>query len=187
VAFILNAASSHIYGLDGQFTAKLTDHFEIQAAGAWTHARYVNFNPAPVYVPCGPAFSAAGCFPSSFNVPGSIINGGPMQRAPSFTGDVMLRYTDDLAGGKLDLSGSLNYTSKLYFGPAGNQFPQNGYATLSLRAQWTDPSKRYWIAVFGDNVTDEHYKTEVQATTFGIGSNWSKPVTYGVELGVKFH
>ena len=57
---------------------------------------------------------------------------------------------------------------------------------MSLRAQWVDPSKRYTVALFGDNVTDKRYQTQVLFNTIGIGSVWSSPVTYGVSLGVKF-
>ena len=59
-------------------------------------------------------------------------------------------------------------------------------ATLSLRAQWTDPSDRYTIGVWGNNVTNSRYLTEVQYGNGGIGANWSKPATYGLDLDVKF-
>ena len=109
-----------------------------------------------------------------------------MQRAPAFTGNVGARYRTDLAGGELQLSGNLYYTSKFFFGPSGIQFPQKGYEILSLRAQWTDPSDHYQIAVYGDNITNNRYKTGVQYGNNGIGANWSKPTTYGVEFGLKF-
>ncbi len=57
---------------------------------------------------------------------------------------------------------------------------------LSLRAQWTDPSERYTVGLWGDNVTNSRYRTQVQFNNFGIGSTWSAPVTYGLDFGVKF-
>jgi iron complex outermembrane receptor protein len=176
-AFILNAASSHIYGFDGQFDAKLIDHFDIQAAGAYTHARFVEFGNAPEFQNTNGVFSV---------IPNYTLRGTPMARAPDWTGNVMLRYTDDLAGGKLVLSSGLNYTSKVYFGPAGNQFPQSAYATLDARAEWTDPSKHYTLAVFGTNLTNKAYRTEVQTDQAGFGANWARPIFYGVEVGAKF-
>jgi iron complex outermembrane recepter protein len=183
-ASVFNAASSKIYGLDGQASFKLSDNFQINAAAAWTHARYKQFPLAPVYVRCAVIGCAGGG--TSFAVTTVSVSDGPMQRAPDFTGNVGARYSADLGGGKLDLSGNLFYSSKVWFGPSGTQFFQNGYATLSLRGQWTDPSERYSIAIFGDNVSDKRYLTSVQYTGFGIGANWSKPATYGVEFGVKF-
>jgi len=186
-ANIINAASSRIYGLDGQFSYRFDDHFQINAGAAWTHARYVDFPVAPVYQKC-PTFP--GCFGgvggTTFQVVLTPLKDVSMQRAPEFTANVGARYSTDLGGGKLALSGSLYYSSKVYFGPAGNQFPQKGYATLALRAQWTDPSEHFTVAAFGDNVTNSRYLTQVQAGSFGLGANWSKPATWGVELGAKF-
>ena len=109
-----------------------------------------------------------------------------MQRTPSFTGNIGARYNTGLGGGKLALSGNLYYTSKFFFSPSGTQFPQDGYALLSLRAQWTDPSDHFSLAVFGDNVTSSRYRTQVQYNNFAIGSVWSAPAAWGVELGAKF-
>ena len=38
----------------------------------------------------------------------------------------------------------------------------------------------------GDNVTNSRFMTGTQYSSFGIGANWNKPVTYGVEVGYKF-
>jgi iron complex outermembrane recepter protein len=132
----------------------------------------INFNPA-----------IAG---QAYPITATNLTDVTMQRAPSFTGNIGARYRADVAGGELQLSGNLYYSSKFFFGPSGVQFPQKGYEVLSLRAQWTDASDRYMIAVYGDNVTNSRYKTGVQYGNNGIGANWSKPVTYGIELGVKF-
>lgn len=194
-ANIINAANSEIYGLDGQFSYKVSDAFTLNAGAAWTHARYKQFNNAPVYTPCSvfPAGSGANCLDPAvlnngitFLVIPTTLNNVTMQRTPEFTASVGARYSADLAGGKLDLSGNLYYSSKFFFGPSGIQFPQEGYATLALRAAWTDPSDTLTVAVYGENVTNKRYLTQVQYSNFGIGANWSKPASYGVEVGVKF-
>ncbi|MGE3690840.1 MAG: TonB-dependent receptor [Novosphingobium sp.] len=186
-ANIVNAATSKIYGLDGQLSYRVNDNFQFNLGAAWTHARYTDFPGAPVYSKCT---TFPGCFGgiggTTFEVVPTNIKDGTMQRAPAFTGNIGARYATDLAGGQLALSGNLYYSSKVFFGPSGNQFPQKGFATLSLRGQWTDSSERFTVAVFGDNVTNSRYLTQVQASSFGLGANWNKPATYGVELGVKF-
>ncbi|MFM5931773.1 MAG: TonB-dependent receptor [Novosphingobium sp.] len=194
-ANIINAANSEIYGLDGQVNLRLTDAFSLNAGAAWTHARYKQFNAAPVYTNCAvfPAGSGANCLdPAVLNngvtflvIPQTLRN-VTMQRTPEFTANIGAKYSADLGGGKLDLSGNLYYSSSFFFGPSGIQFPQSGYATLALRAQWTDPSDHFTIAAFGENLTNKRYLTEVQYSNFGIGANWSKPTTYGIELGYKF-
>lgn len=152
---------------------------------AWTHARYKRFENAPIYMRC-PTAAGCGGGTSFFVETGTTLTDVTMQRTPAFTGNAGASYSADVGGGDLVLSGNLYYTSKFYFGPSGIQFPQKGYEVLSLRAQWTDPSERYSIALWGDNVTNNRYLTQVQFNNFGIGSTWSSPVTYGIEIGVNF-
>ncbi|MGE3692237.1 MAG: TonB-dependent receptor [Novosphingobium sp.] len=196
-AVIINAATSKVYGIDAQARFNITDKFSVNVGGTWLHARYKRFNNAPVYTPClmiplsDPnsacyADPNSPIFAQSFPITGTLLTDSPMQRSPDFTGNIGARYKTDLGGGELTLSGNLYYTSKFYFGPSGVQFPQKGYEVLSLRAQWVDPSDHFMVAVFGDNVTNNRYMTGVQYTNNGIGANWSKPATWGIELGAKF-
>jgi iron complex outermembrane receptor protein len=183
-AQLVNAASSHIYGLDGQIRYKLDDHFQVSAGATWTHARYALFENAPIYMRCP---QAAGCGGgTSFFIQPTTLRDVTMQRTPEFTANAGARYATKLAGGEIALSGNFYCSSKFYFGPSGIQFPQNGYGVLSLRAEWTDPSEHYSIALWGDNVTDSRYLNTVQYGTFGVGASWNRPATYGVELGAKF-
>jgi iron complex outermembrane recepter protein len=189
-ALIVNAASAKIYGLDAQVRFNVSDAFAINAGANIIHARYKDFRNAPIYTPCLiqiPAdIPACANLGQSFPIIGQQLTDVTMQRAPSFTGNIGARYRADLGGGELELSGNLYYSSKFFFGPSGIQFPQKGYEVLSMRAQWTDASDRFQVAVYGDNLTNSRYKTGVQYGNNGIGANWSKPVTYGVEFGVKF-
>lgn len=189
-AEIINAATSEIYGLEGALHYQVTPAFQINAGASYVHARYKRFNNAPVYVRCSElgGETAATCAVNgvSFVVVPTTLEDVTMQRTPEFTGFVGARYETDLAGGELALSGNLFYSSSFFFGPSGVQFEQGGYETLALRAQWNAPDDGFHVAVFGDNVTNSRYLTQAQYSSFGIGANWSKPVTYGVELGVKF-
>lgn len=189
-AEILNAAKSEIYGLEGQFQYRVTPEFQVNAGASWVHARYKDFNGAPIYTRCStldPATQAA-CAAGgvTFLVIPTQLHDVTMQRTPKFTGFFGARYATDLGGGELALSGNLFYSSSFFFGPSGIQFKQKGFETLSLRAQWTDPSDTYSIALWGDNVTDNRHLTQAQYSNFGIGANWNKPVTFGIEFGIKF-
>lgn len=183
-ANITNAASSEIYGIDGQIRYDFNENFQVSAGAAWVHARYKRFENAPIYVRC--TFGAA-CSIATFLVDTTqTLTNVTMQRTPEFTGNIGARYRTDLGGGRLQLSGNLFYSSSFFFGPSGIQFPQKGYEVLSLRAEWTDPSDRFSIAAWGDNVTNSRYLTQAQYNSPGIGANWSKPTTFGIELGAKF-
>lgn len=184
-AQIVNAASSRIYGLEGQVRFKLSDAFQLNGGVGWTHARYRRFVNAPIYTRC-PGVAGCGGGTSYFIQTGVTLRDVTMTRTPEFTGNVGARYGLDLAGGELALSGNLYYSSKVFFGPSGIQFPQKGYEVLALRGQWSAPEDRFFIAAFGDNVTGSRYRTQVQYNNFAIGSAWNSPMTYGIEVGAKF-
>ncbi|MEW9856368.1 TonB-dependent receptor [Novosphingobium sp. M1R2S20] len=185
-AEVVNAAQSEIYGLDGQVQYRVTDRLDLQLGAAWTHARYKEFANAPIYTPCVTQSAAvqATCLASgiSFIIVGQDLSNVPMQRTPEFTGNIGARYTVDLAGGELNLSGNLYHSSEVFFGPSGTQFRQGNYQTLALRAAWTDPADRFTVALWGENVTDSRFRVGAQYTNYGIGANWNKPATYGVEI-----
>lgn len=189
-AQIRNAASSEIYGLEAQLRYKLSDAFNISGGAAWTHARYKSFTNAPYYTYCDPAAGAADplfCASGAGTLTQTTTDasGLHMQRAPEFTFNLGASYGLEVAKGKLLLSGNLYFSSDFYFDPA-EQFRQGAYEVLSLRAEWTDPSDRFSIALFGDNVTGKRYQTQVLFNTLGIGSVWNSPATYGVQFGAKF-
>ena len=198
-AQILNAAKSEIYGLDGQVNYRFSDNFSVFAGGTYVHARYKKFgfvengvvNGAPLYASCPspatPKYAGTCTAGQIYYVnTDTILEDVRMQRVPEFTGNIGARYTTALAGGELALSGNLYYTSDFFFSPSGTQFYQGDYEVLSLRGQWTDPTDHMTLAVFGDNVTNSRYRTQVQYNNFGIGATYSQPVTYGVELGIRF-
>jgi iron complex outermembrane receptor protein len=192
-AQIRNAAQSRIWGLEASSRYKLTDAFNVNAGAAYTHARYESFKNAPYYTYCNPGVPAFSGQPFDCGAigPGALTqvttdaSGYHMQRSPDFTANLGASYRTPLARGELTLSGNLYYTSKFYFDPS-QQFVQNSYTVLGLRAQWVDPSDHYTVALYGDNVTNKRYRTQVLFNTLGIGNTWSAPATWGLELGARF-
>jgi iron complex outermembrane receptor protein len=194
-AFIVNAAKSEIYGVEQELHLDVNDNIEVNVGASWTHARYTTFGTTvngavvgtPIYASC-PATPGV-CGPGAFTYvnTSTILRDIHMQHVPEVTGTLGSRYTTGMTGnGEFSLSGNLYYTSKYYSSPSGTQFLQPSYTTLALRAQWQDPSDRYTVALYGDNVTDERYRTQIQYNSFGIGASWSAPVVWGIELGGKF-
>jgi iron complex outermembrane receptor protein len=176
-SLVTNAASSHIYGVDGDARLDVSRYFEVTAGLEWLHARYENFPDAPGYV-----FGA-----SHLLVSKSVdASGYAMPRAPDFTANIGGVYTVDVVKGKLALSGNVYYSSKVYFDPVQLAY-QNHYTTLQLRAEWTDPSDRYSFAISGNNVTDTKYYTAVAESAFGAGATWGAPATIEGSVRIKFH
>jgi iron complex outermembrane receptor protein len=189
-ADITNAAKARIYGLEGSARYRLSDSFDLSLGAAYTHARYRSFPAAAYYSYCDTtgAVAALACGaigPGSITQTSNDSSGYQMPRAPDFTGNLGVNYHTPLADGRLTVSGNLYYTSKFYF-DSSKQFSQDAYEVLSLRAQWVDPSKRYTLAVFGDNLTDKRYRTQVLSNTLGVGAVWNSPMTWGASFGAKF-
>ena len=196
-AQIRNAEGSEIYGLEAQGRFQVTDNFSIFGGAAWTHAEYESFENAPYYTYCDPTAAvgtAIGCVPFELGGfgPGAIAqvtadaSGLEMQRSPELTANIGASYAiNDIAGGVVTLSGNLYYSSSFFF-DASEQFEQDAYEVLALRAQWVDASERVELALYGDNVTDERYQTQVLFNTLGIGSVWSGPATYGASISYRY-
>jgi iron complex outermembrane receptor protein len=201
LAYILNAAKSQIYGVDAEAHYKFGDHFQLNAGGAWTHGRYKTFggqsvilpdgtttiSGAPIYATCPGGFLVSSCYASVTSNTSTILHNVHMQHVPDFTATIGPRLTTGRTDrGELALSGNLYYSSYFFFSPSGTQFRQPGYAALDLRLQWDDPTRRYMVAAYGTNVTNERYRTQVQYNGFGIGAEWSQPASWGLEMGAKF-
>ena len=177
---VSNAATSRIYGFEGQAQYEVSPHFRVNAGAAYTDAKYVKYLGSPSYKQC---LNLAACGQNFgfFNVVPTDLENSTMIRAPAVTANIGAVYTTDLAGGNLSLSGDLYYTSKVYF-DSTDEYKQDGYALLDLRAEWTTPSGNFTFAVFGNNVTDVNYANQVFANTAGIGKVWGNPATYGAEV-----
>jgi iron complex outermembrane recepter protein len=181
---ITNAADARIYGLDGDIRYAILHSFEITAGAAYTNAKYTRFPNAPSFTPC---FSYPACG-ANYGMQISTItdaSGFQMVRAPEFTATVGPRYSMGLAGGQLAFSGNLYYTSAFYF-EASHQTMQGAYATLGLRAEWTDPTGRFTFAVYGDNVTDKRYLVRAESGNLETSNGWSAPATVYGEIRVRF-
>lgn len=180
---ITNAATSRIYGVEAALNYKLGGGFELNGGLSHLNAKYESFPTAPRYDQClDPVACGAGY--GLFVISSNDASGNQMLRSPTWSGDAALRYTTDLAGGRLSLSATGSVTSSFYFDPS-NQFRQKGYTTLGLRAEWTDSSDRYTMAVFCDNVTDTRYRVQGDYGLFGVGSIWGNPATVGGSIRVR--
>jgi iron complex outermembrane receptor protein len=174
---ITNAATARVWGIEGQLQYLLTDDLEANLALAYADPKYRSYPGSPAYVQ-----NAFGLF-DNIRVDAS---GNQRERAAKFSGTLQLKYTTDLAHGRLGLSTNVYMTSKVYF-DSSNQFSQGGYATVGLRAEWTDPSERYTVAVYGNNITNKRYITQILGSQTGINSYWNWPATVGASIRARFN
>lgn len=173
---LVNAAAARIYGVEGHLAAKLTDDLTLDGGAAYTHGRYTSFPSAPDYY-FDPVMGV--------KLRGTDSTGREMIRTPDFTGNIGLIYRRPLAGGVISLAGNFYYQSKVYF-DAPNTVFQKPYGLLNLRVSWVDPSQKWEVAVYGANVTDSTYLTQVLQEAPFFGSVYGKPANVGVEVRRKF-
>lgn len=185
VGMVTNAATSRVFGLEGDGRWAVTDSLELNASAAYTNAKYKRFPNAPGFTPC---FSFPACGAAYGTLLPAIVDAGglSMMRAPEFTATAGARYGMDLAGGRLVFSGTFYHSSKFYFN-ATDQLEQGAYNTLALRAEWTDPSDRFTVALYGDNVTGTRYLTEASAgVPLGGSVGWSASALVAGEIRARF-
>lgn len=178
---ITNAASSELYGVDADVAYSLTDAFKVNIGAEYSHARYKHFPNGPAIGVTKNAAGVATAFPPII----IDLSGRPMAKAPDFTINVGAAYTVPVADGKLVLSGNLYYTSRFYF-DLGAQVDQKPYALLDLRAEWTDPTDRYSIAVAGKNVTNTTYYIQAATNAVGVAGVYGAPATVEGSFRIKF-
>ena len=163
---------------DIQVTGYITDRFKLLAGVAYTHSKYTNFPDATTYPGTG--------LPGDPVTVGTIdASGNPLVRAPKWTGTFTASYDQPVGSGNLRFFSNYYVTSGFNFDSPG-QFRQKGYGLLSGRITYTPANKAYSVGVFGNNLTDTKYLTQILPFSGAILQTYGTPLTYGVELGFKF-
>lgn len=179
---VANAAAAHIYGLDADLTLQVTKDFDFTLSGAYNHSRYASFPNASAWTqnlnPASPNYGVISQI-------GYDATGATVERAPTFSGSLSADYGFNLAGGRMVLFGNLFYTTKYYFDVA-HQAPQDAYALLSLRATWTDPTKRYDLSLYGTNVTNTKYYLTSYIDPSSFRSVYGPPAMVGGSVTYHF-
>ncbi len=178
VGVITNAAQSKIYGADVQVTGNITERLKLLAGLAYTHSEYEDFPDATFY----PGTGLPG---DPITVGTTDASGNPLVRTPKWTGTFTASYDQPVGTGNLRFFSNYYVTSGFNFDAPG-QFRQKGYGLLSGRITYTPASEAFSIGVFGNNLTDKKYLTQVLPFSGAILQTYGTPRTYGVELGFKF-
>lgn len=116
--------------------------------------------------------------------------GYEMARSPDWTGSVSYTRSFDVAGGKLDITPSMRFSSERWtratFHP--NQLAPS-YEVYNLSANFTPADESYSLQAFVRNITDEAVYTGSELAPFVTGYtgyNIDAPRTYGLRLRYNF-
>lgn len=203
ITTVQNAASAKAYGLDIDLTAAPTDQLTIRAALNLLRTKYGSFPNAQAFIPnvagqacVSPAARismaqgraiAAGT-PTGGNCSYSLdVTGEDLIFAPRLTAQIGGDYEIPLAGGsKVTLSGSLYYNDGFDVSPGGIFAHVDAYETLALSLTWSAPDDRYFVRLWGDNITDDVHPIYISNQAQGVQVVNNRPATYGITVGFRF-
>ena len=180
-SLLQNAANSKIYGGDIDAVFSPTSHLQLKAAAAYTHATFSSFPNAPLYVQCLD-FATCGAAEFGLFVPTpDNSTGRTLPRAPKFTASLGVQYEIPVGDSSLTLNADMYHTSSIWFDPV-EQFGQKAYELVNLRATYTLPGDKVQFAVFGTNIFDKAYYSQVLPAALSIGATYGEPASYGASV-----
>lgn len=196
---VYNADGAEIYGADADFIVSVTNNLRLFGGVGWTHARYTDFTNAiisiPYPLPAGfvipPGQSCLGTFGDPFTqVGGNCLlrgdaSGNQLQNTPEMTASF---------GGSLDLPtgvGTFTLAANYYYNDgfvatADERVVQDSYSTVDASVTWRDRNERMYVRLWGSNLAEEFYRTQLSATNSGDNGTPGAPRTYGLTVGVDF-
>lgn len=160
-----NAASARILGVEAEGRFAVTDRLEVFGSATYLDTEYEAF----------------------IDSLGNDNAGNFLQRTPKNQFNVGLDYTADLGSWSDALNFRINYTrkGKMYWAPT-NQQTEDAYGLLDARIAFSMPNTDWQVAVWGRNLENTLYRTNIN---FALGDEVSRigaPRTYGAELSVRF-
>jgi iron complex outermembrane receptor protein len=165
-----------VYGVDVDFTARLSDRFTVGGGIEVIHDRFTSFPNADFFLGC-PAGPTGVCSLSA--------KGNRLPQTPAFSGNINADYRASAFGGEFDANVNVAYNSKYYFAP-DNELSQTAYAMVNASLSWTPGNKAYSVKLWGKNLTNNALPSQFNQTIGAAAIAYQPPRTYGATLGVKF-
>jgi iron complex outermembrane receptor protein len=201
LASLGNVGGAKIKGLELDANMNFGRHFDARIGLNYLDTKYNGFDAASVAVPNGQTYCVSSCGANQVPVQGRTLlgtpnhtgthtegynaNGNSLIHAPNFTIYGTANFHADVAGGILDVSGTIYHSSTLFF-TFDHRVNQPSWENIDARIAWSPANDKFTIAAFGKNLTNKAVLsgTFIQAAADGV--SYSPPRTYGVELDVRF-
>lgn len=174
-ALLESAGSAYLYGFDGDLTVVPVDGLQLHAGLGLEHSKYTRYDNASGYAYIG-----------GFGVAETIdASGTSLLYAPDVTfnlgGDYTYVFGDTSS---LELAANYAYSSH-YKEVVGDGNFVRAYGVLNGSITWTAPNDRFFLRLWGKNLTNEN---DVGRVLNGVSyqKQLLEPVTYGITGGVKF-
>lgn len=177
-----NAAAARIYGFDVDFEAVPVPSLTIRGGLAVINSRYKSYPEASVAVP---NVNTLGVLTGG-NTNRSVDYGGrDVLFAPPVSANLGFDYDWSVGQGRILFSGNVFYTDGYNVAPGGPQVRINAYETVNASATWFAPGDRYYVKLWGQNLTNDRHIVYLAAGNASTQTTYAKPVTYGMSVGFK--
>jgi iron complex outermembrane recepter protein len=167
-----NAASADIKGVEAEFQFAATDNLRLSLSGSYVDATYQDFLESAL-------------IPGTTNRLDS--SGNRLQRTPETQVSAGVDWTTG-AGSMADaLTFTLAYSWQSDMLWATDNIAKEGsYGLLDARIKLSPPDAPWSVALFGKNVTDELYRTNIISFFGEEVSQFGAPRTYGLDFNYRF-
>jgi outer membrane receptor protein involved in Fe transport len=176
---IYNGGRAHIYGLDLDLTAQVTRNLDVGVAYEYLHGRYEKFDNAQIAVPNPP---------NGYLITVGDVAGNTTILSPKSTISAHATYAVPIGSDRLSFTGVVHYNSGYYDEP-DNLVKEKRYALINASVRY-DIGDRWWVKLWGDNLTDHAVSSFTAIQTFGnsgaLRSSYDAPRTYGGTIGLAF-
>lgn len=163
---IENAAKARIRGIELEVAARPSPRLTVSGAYGHLDARYLDIG----------------------RVPGLTLDSA-FQRTPRHSFTTSIDYWLSLGAHTLELHGDYSHRSREQFQLVASAWDQAGYGLLGARVTLRGAGERWSVALFGTNLTDEHYRNAGRSGLTEVGvaySNIGLPRQVGVQATVGF-
>ncbi len=169
-----NAASAEIKGLEAEFTFAATEALRLNLAGSYVDATYKDFLESATIPGTNP--------PQRLNSSGNFL-----QRTPETQLSAGVDYKVTLGSWGEALALRVNYTwQSEMFWATDNIAKEPSYGLVDARIALAPENAPWSVAVWGKNLSDELFRTNIIGFFGEEVSQFGTPRTYGVDFSWKF-
>ncbi|MEM6581564.1 MAG: TonB-dependent receptor [Pseudomonadota bacterium] len=170
-----NAAEMEVWGLEAQFAWALTDNFTLRGNASYLDSEYKEFIADT----------------NGDGMDDIDLSDRPVNRAPEWLWNVDAVYQHELFGGNMSWLVNANYEDDAIFvysvvDPAFDG-KTDSRTLFNASVTFTSEDSRYFVRVYGKNLTDETYKVgELPVADLWTFAYYGEPRAFGMEVGVNF-
>lgn len=182
-----NAATATIYGAELEFNARPIRSIRTDLVFSYLNAKFDEYISADPFYPAGDGTTVE----PATGEPAFDLSGNRVPQAPEFSLLAGLEYILDTRAGEFSLRGEASWTDEVFF-TAFNRPDLGEEARTLFNAyfNFTDPAERIALSIYGRNLTNKKYATDMFPLLLFVGGAKSgffgEPRTYGATVRYNF-